>query len=128
MKEHNMTPDTLWQRYARIWSADPAARAAELDACLHEDCSYCDPTGLIEGRGALSDYMEGFRRSVPGAQFRILTVAEHHGRTLSAWALHGADGAVLQTGRSFATRDEDGRLRHITGFFDPQPKTDAYER
>ena len=33
-----MTPDLLWQRYARIWSSEPARRAAELEACLTDGC------------------------------------------------------------------------------------------
>ena len=37
---------------------------------------------------------------------------------LAEWRLVGADGAVLQTGRSFATVAGDGRLQNITGFFD----------
>ena len=115
-------PIVLWQRYADTWSAEPALRAPQLEACLHEECSYCDPNGLIHGRRALSDYMEGFRQSAVGARFQILAVSEHHGRSLSSWALHGVDGSVLQTGSSFAAHSEDGRLLHITGFFDPQPK------
>ena len=115
-------PIVLWQRYADIWSAEPALRAPELEACLHEECSYCDPNGLVHGRRALSDYMEGFRQSAVGARFQILAVAEHHGRSLSSWELQGATGSVLQTGRSFAAHSEDGRLLHITGFFDPQQK------
>ena len=43
-----MTPDQLWQRYGRIWSADPHARATELEACLAESCSYCDVNVSIE--------------------------------------------------------------------------------
>ena len=121
-----MTPVTaptgLWQRYADTWSAELALRLPELEACLHEECSYCDPNGLVHGRPALSDYMEGFRQSAVGARFQILAVAEHHGRSLSAWELRGATGTVLQTGRSFAAHSEEGRLLHITGFFDPQPK------
>ena len=119
------SPIALWQRYADTWSAEPAPRAPELEACLHEDCSYCDPNGLIHGRRALSDYMTGFRQSAAGARFRILAVAEHHGRSLSSWELQGLDGTVLQTGSSFAAHSEDGRLLHITGFFDPQATPSA---
>ena len=116
-----MTPDQLWQRYADLWSTDAAGDSPEFAACLHEDCRYCDPNGLVSGRRALADYMGRFRQAVPGAHFRIDGVASHNGRTLSRWHLQGADGAVLQTGRSFAQHDEQGRLRDITGFFDPQP-------
>lgn len=113
-----MTPDELWRRYAALWSAPAERRAAELPACVHEACSYCDPNGLLEGPAALSDYMEGFRNAMPGASFRIESVATHHGRSSSTWAMVGADDAVMQRGRSFATCDERGRLRHITGFFE----------
>ncbi|MEO8386827.1 hypothetical protein [Polaromonas sp.] len=113
-----MTPHTLWIRYARIWSADPVTRDAELEICLHDECSYCDVNGLLEGRAALSAYMGGFQDMAPGAHFHILSVAEHHGRCLCAWELRDVNNSVLQTGRSFAVLHQDGRLQHITGFFD----------
>jgi hypothetical protein len=116
-----MSPDQLWQRYADLWSTDAAGDSPEFAACLHEDIRYCDPNGPVNGRRALADYMDRFRQAVPGARFRIDGVASHNGRTLSQWHLQGADGAVLQTGRSFAQHDEQGRLRDITGFFDPRP-------
>jgi hypothetical protein len=111
----------MWQRYADLWSSTPAARAPELNACLSVACVYCDPNGEVRGRPALADYMEGFRQSMPGTRFCVATVAAHNARTLSEWALLAADGSVLQTGRSFAVHDEQGRLREITGFFDEQP-------
>ena len=113
-----MTPESLWQRYASIWSASPAIRAAEMEACLSEACTYCDVNGLLHGREALSGYMGQFQRSVAGGRFEIRSVIHHHDRMLAEWKLFGADGAVLQTGRSFATIAGDGRLQSITGFFD----------
>ena len=94
-----MTPDLLWQRYARIWSSEPARRAAELEACLADGCSYCDVNGLIEGREALSNYMGGFQQSVKGGKFEICSVKHHHDRMLAEWNLIGGDGAVLQSER-----------------------------
>ena len=114
----DMTPDELWRRYAALWPAPADRRASELDDCVHEACSYCDPNGLLEGPAALSAYMEGFRNAMPDTAFRIDSVATHHGRTSSTWVLVGAGDAVLQRGRSFATCDEQGRLQHITGFFE----------
>lgn len=111
-----MTPETLWQRYAAIWSLVDEARAGELAACLADDASYCDPNGLVEGRAALSAYMAGFQRSVPGAAFHIHAVQHHHARTLAHWTLIGADGSTLQSGTSFGLLAADGRLRAITGF------------
>ncbi len=116
-----MTHHQLWQRYADLWSTHNDDGSPEFDACLHEECRYCDPNGPVTGRAALADYMARFRQTMPGATFRIASVAAHNDRTLSEWSLHAAGGALLQTGRSFARHDEQGRLRDITGFFDPQP-------
>jgi hypothetical protein len=112
-----MTPDTLWQRYAAIWSLSDTARLPELEACVADDVAYCDPNGAIQGRGALSDYMAGFQASVPGGRFEITSVSSHHGRMLAHWTLTGAGGTALQSGASFALAAEDGRLRSISGFF-----------
>lgn len=112
-----MDAETLWPRYAKIWSSDPAMRERELQACLADDATYCDPNGPLSGRAALSGYMGGFQQSVPGGRFEILQVISHNGRSLARWALLGADGAVMQLGASFALHDEQGRLRSISGFF-----------
>ncbi len=112
-----MDAETLWPRYARIWSADPALRQDELQTCLAADAAYCDPNGPLDGPAALSDYMGGFQQSLPGARFEILQVIAHNGRSLARWALRGADGTVLQLGASFATHDAEGRLQTISGFF-----------
>lgn len=118
-----MTLEALWHRYAAIWSMGPLQRGPELEACLAEDVTYCDPNGLINGREGLSEYMSQFQRGVPGGRFQIGAVLHHHGRTLAQWTLHGADGNVLQTGTSFAALDTNGRLRNITGFFHPGKQT-----
>jgi hypothetical protein len=118
-----MTPEALWQRYARIWSTEPVQRGTELQACLADHCTYCDVNGQLEGRQALSGYMGGFQQSVPSGRFEILGVLHHHDRMIAEWRLLGSDGATLQTGRSFATAAPDGRLQHITGFFDPAVKS-----
>jgi SnoaL-like domain len=124
-REASVTPESLWNRYASIWSSEPAVRTIELQACLADRCSYCDANGLIEGRDALSAYMGGFQQNVKGARFEILSVTHHHDRMLAEWRLLGPGGAVLQTGRSFAMVGSDGRLRNITGFFDPAEQSSA---
>ncbi len=115
--EGNMSPESLWNRYAAIWSQDADVRTDELAACLADEITYCDPNGLIKGRPALSVYMGQFQQSVPGGTFRISQVIHHHDRTLAHWNLHGPNGSVLQTGTSFGQLSEDGRFRSITGFF-----------
>ena len=112
-------PEILWENYAAAWSLAEAVRRSELPLCLAEDITYCDPNGLITGCEGLSAYMAGFQQQVPGGRFEIRTVRAHHGRSLAHWALLLADGAVAQTGVSFAEHASDGRFRAITGFFDP---------
>ena len=73
----------------------------------------------------LSHYMGGFQARVRGGRFRIEFVISHHDRMLAEWTLLGPDNAVLQTGRSFATVNADGRLKSITGFFDVEPRRAA---
>ena len=114
-----MTPDTLWNRYATIWSLSPTEREAELAACLADDATYCDLNVDLAGRPGLSDYMGQFQDSVPGGRFHIQSVLHHHDRSLAQWALHGSKGEVLQTGTSFGLIAADGRLRTISGFFHP---------
>lgn len=116
-----MTADSLWDRYAAIWSLDAAARATELPACVTDNVTYCDPNSLIQGRQALSDYMAAFQDSVPGGSFGIGSVQRHHDRCLARWTLRGPSGRALQAGTSFGLLAADGRLRAITGFFDPIP-------
>jgi hypothetical protein len=112
-----MTPETLWDRYAAIWSSDAETRRGELVACLADDATYCDPNGLKAGRAALSEYMGGFQQRIPGGRFRILQVLHHNDRSLAHWRLEGAGGAVLQNGTSFGLLAGDGRLLAISGFF-----------
>src|SRR5258708_16118784 len=119
-----MTPESLWQRYAAIWSLPESTRMPELEACVADDVIYRDPNSEIQGRHALSDYMGGFRGSIPGGRFQITSVLSHHGRMLAHWTLLGADGAALQAGASFALATEDGPLHSISGFF-PLDKTSS---
>ena len=69
--------------------------------------------------------MGGFQQNVKGGKFEILSVIHHHDRMLAEWRLFGRGGAVLQTGRSFATVADDGRLQSITGFFDARNANSA---
>jgi hypothetical protein len=78
---------------------------------------------LIEGRELLSNYMGAFQGNVPGGRFRIRSVLHHHDRMLAYWDLQRPDGLVLQTGASFAITAKDGRLRGISGFFQPSGET-----
>lgn len=120
-----MDPRTLWERYSAIWSLETEYRMDELERCLADDASYCDPNVLLNGRVELSAYMQGFQQDVPGGCFRIDSVSNHHDRSLSRWTLLDSNGNELQHGASFALHAEDGRLSRITGFFQVPDRTTA---
>ena len=114
-----MTPEALWKRYAAIWPLASTHPDTELGACLADDATYCDPNGLLSGPFGAVRLMGQFQKSVAGGSFRIQRVLHHHDRPLADWELQGKDGSVLQSGTSFGTLSEDGRLRAISGFFRP---------
>lgn len=116
-----MNVEALWQRYSASWSnPDDGTRAAELEACLADDVTYCDPNGLIAGRTGLSAYMAGYQQQTPaGAHFVIRSFVHHHDRSLAHWAFVDVQDREIYTGSSFGLLAEDGRLRTISGFFYP---------
>lgn len=114
-----LDPDSLWPRYAALWSADAATRARQMPQYLSADLRYSDPTQQIEGLAALDGYMAAFQDAMPGGTFRIDQVLHHHDRSLAHWQLVGPSGATVHHGISSARHDEDGRLREIAGFFLP---------
>lgn len=109
----------LWQRYARIWSADAAARDREMVACLSADVRYRDPLVSLHGYREFSDYMEGFQTGFPGCSFKIKEARQHHGRSLATWDLVNAKGDVVFDGMSYALLTDDGKFSEFNGFFDP---------
>ncbi len=118
-----MDVEQLWRRYAKIWSSDQSTRERELQACLADDATYCDPNGLLAGRPALSEYMGGFQDNFPGNGFTIIDVISHDGGSLARWTQYDANESTLHYGASFASHDAEGRLKNINGFF-PFPGLD----
>tara|TARA_R110000772_G_scaffold111558_9_gene215557 strand:- start:711 stop:1073 length:363 start_codon:yes stop_codon:yes gene_type:complete len=120
-----MTPEILWNRYAAIWSADEEKRKLELDSCLVNNATYCDPNGLIKGRSTLSDYMGNFQKNARGCMFQIRSVIAHHDRSLAHWTMNDEDGQIVQNGSSFGQLSDDGRLLNISGFFYPAQEDES---
>jgi SnoaL-like domain len=110
--------DSLWRRYSASWSMPEAERLARLAETVSKDITYTDPNITLTGIPAFSDYMAGFQANMPGTGFAIRAAQDHHQRTLSRWNMVTADASVVGTGTSFAELNDDGRIAHITGFFD----------
>lgn len=115
--------DELWEAYTSTWSEpDPATRLRLLEKYLSADCEYCDPRVRAVGYDELSGYMAQFQQTVPGGRFATTAFREHHDQSLAGWNMLDASGRVVMRGTSFAVYAPDGRLRRLTGFFEP-PET-----
>lgn len=111
-------PKALWDRYAKIWSANEATRKSELSACLAPNVTYRDPQVEVTGYDNFSNYMAEFQTGFPGCSFKIKNVIEHHDRELANWELQNKDGDILMTGTSFAVRTADNQFQELNGFFE----------
>ena len=108
-----------WTAYQAAWSDMSAGkRRALLDESVNEHCIYSDPTSCCEGAVALMEHIERSREKVPGASFRNDKFLDHHDQGLSEWTMFDGTGAVVATGTSYARFGVDGRLTHMTGFFE----------
>lgn len=110
---------SMWEIYTASWSEpDSARRLRMFEDCLDAQCTYTDPLTQVSGYAALSQYMSDFQKSTPGARFVTTLFKSHHMRSLVNWDMQAASGKVLSHGVSFAMYNEQGRLLHMTGFFD----------
>lgn len=115
-----MTLDELIDRYCRAWSdADPAARAAHLDAVWGAGATYTDPTVADLERDELLAHIARIQTTRPGAVVRRNSAIDaHHGSARFGFEVVGKDGAILRTGIDFVLLDAAGlRIVRIVGFF-----------
>jgi hypothetical protein len=108
-----------WEKYAIAWREPSKERKL---VCLRESvvpaCTYRDPNTIIEGHGALADYMMAFHEHVPGGWFDTKSFLAHHGRSIAKWEMVDGAGKVIGDGVSYAEYDERGFLLSMNGFFD----------
>lgn len=109
-----------WDIYTTSWSeTDVAKRLKLFERCLSPDCVYTDPLTQATGYGPLSEYVSGLQRSVPGVRFVTTDFKTHHDQSLAHWNMVDAKGRTLVQGASHGRYDVDGRLKTMTGFFEP---------
>jgi hypothetical protein len=109
-------------RYFAVWNEADGNRRRELIAGIWaSDGSYVDPLSEADGPDALDALVGGFHQRFPGHRFRLIgSVDAHHDRARWSWELFGPDGgAPMLVGVDFAVFAADGRLREVTGFFEP---------
>jgi hypothetical protein len=105
-----------------MWNeTDAARRRRVIEAAWSRDASYVDPTFAAEGPDALDAMVAGVHRQFPEHQVRLSGAIDvHHDRARWGWELVGPGGGPpVAAGIDFAVLAPDGRLREVTGFFNP---------
>jgi hypothetical protein len=116
----------VWEHYVSAWKVTSLAKKRELFAqCLVPACVYTDPLTVARGWDALLQYMVDFHAQVPGGHFVTQQFFAHHQCSVARWTMVSAQGETLDEGISYAEYDAEGRLRTMTGFFDPPGGTPA---
>ena len=107
--------------YFSMWNeTDPARRHDAIAAAWAADARYLDPMFSAEGADALDALAAGVHTQFPGYRFRQTSPVDvHHDRARWGWELVSAEGVPYVAGVDYALLDADGRLREVTGFFEP---------
>jgi hypothetical protein len=111
------------EAYFAMWNeTDPVRRRAAIERAWSPEASYVDPMFAAEGADGLDALVAGVHQQFPGHRFRLTgAVDAHHDRARWGWELAGPDGgSPVAAGVDFAVLAPDGRLREVTGFFEPQ--------
>jgi len=120
---HNEAYLATWTTYQSAWSSDISARERQdiLTRTVAEDCIAADPTDQCHGHAELIAKIGRSNQRFPGASFRNDTFTEHHAQALIHWTMLDGAGKAFVQGASYVRFGADGRLTHLTGFFDPAP-------
>ncbi len=118
--------NTVVDTYFAMWNeTDPLRRREIIAGAWSLDAAYSDPLFTASGAEGLDALVAGVHQRFPGHRFRLTGAVEsHHDRARWGWELAGPDGDVLVArGVDFAVLTADGRLREVTGFFEPVAAT-----
>jgi len=109
--------------YQSAWSShiSPAERQRLLEMTVAEDCFYTDPGVACHGYAELIPKIDDSKQRFPGASFRVDRFLEHHAQALANWTMFDGKGNEFVTGASYVRFGADGRLTHMSGFFDNAP-------
>lgn len=89
---------------------------------MAEDCAYCDPAFECRGYAELLLKMDHSKQHFPGAIFQVDSFFEHHAQAIANWTMFDGKRVEFVKGASHIRFGEDGRLTHMTGFFEPPAK------
>jgi hypothetical protein len=113
---------TVVHNYIAMWNeTTPEERRAIIADTFADDARYVDPQQSGAGREGIDAMVAGAQRQFPGHRFELSGGPDaHHDRVRFAWRMLAAgNGTPVAAGVDFATVAADGRLRDVTGFFEP---------
>jgi hypothetical protein len=109
-----------WAAYEGAWSeTDPGKRAAVRRQTLDETFFYSDPSTQTESHSALSQYIEGLQRAIPGLSIVTTAFVEHHDTCLVSWTLQDGSNSAVTSGVTSGEFLSNGLLKKATVFYDP---------
>lgn len=124
-------PDRVLQAYAALWGeTDRDRRLALIAQCLTEDAEILGPGYRFTGHRDVSDEVERFHRSEPGARAVIASgFALHHDVGRFAIALVDPQGNLMAEGEDIVEFAADGRIARVITFWGALPPVpDAWPR
>jgi SnoaL-like domain len=118
---HMPDTDTTVSRYIEMWNETDARRRRELVAqVVSDNATYLDPLMAGQGVDGIDAMIAGAQQQYPGHRFTLVAGPDaHHDRVRFMWSLSVDGGNPIAVGVDFATLDDDGRMRSITGFLEP---------
>ena len=110
-----------FEAYQSAWRSNISAaeRQRRLEASVVEDCVYCDPGFECRGYAELLVKTDDSKQHFRGATFHVDTFLEHHDQAVANRTMFDGEGTEFVKGASHVRFGEDGRLTHMTGFFEP---------
>jgi hypothetical protein len=111
---------TTVERYIEMWNeTDPERRRELVAGTVSDDAEYLDPIMSGTGVDGIDAMIGAAQQQYPGHHFTLVSAPDaHHDRVRFSWSFAPDGGAPIAIGHDFATVDENGRLRAITGFLE----------
>lgn len=126
-----MTPQRIGQAYVlyeKAWKeTDDSKRATLIEQVWAKNGVMIDPSTTVVGREALSKHIGKFLHDFPNTQANRVSKIDSYGSHFRfAWKMIFTNGTTLE-GLDVGELDNDGRIKSITGFWQPLSITETAE-
>jgi hypothetical protein len=99
---------------------DSAERARALETIAAPDTTFRDRYARIDGLPELNDHIAASQRFMPGMTMERTGTVRHCQHTVLAdWVVRGPDGSQRMSGVNVFLLDSEGRIRSVTGIWNP---------